>query len=83
MYDLHRAWPILWFNLHICAHYCHEYPCLPLLLLLLSSLQESIEVLRARLGGKLESAVLNCCAFTTSAAAQQLVESCLVKRGHR
>jgi hypothetical protein len=40
-------------------------------------------VLRASLGGKLEYAVLNCCAFTSSAAAQQLLESCLVKRGHR
>jgi len=27
--------------------------------------------------------MLNCCAFTSSAAAQQLLESNLVKRGHR
>lgn len=46
-------------------------------------MQERIEALRGQLGGKLESAVLNCCAFTSSATAQQLLESNLVKRGHR
>lgn len=46
-------------------------------------LQERVEALRAQLGGRLESAVLNCCAFTSSVAAQQLLESALVKRGHR
>lgn len=46
-------------------------------------LQERIEAIRSQLGGKLESAVLNCCAFTSSATAQQLLEASLVKRGHR
>lgn len=47
------------------------------------AMQERIEALRGQLSGRLESAVLNCCAFTSSAAAQQLLESNLVKRGHR
>lgn len=46
-------------------------------------LQERVEALRGQLDGQLESAVLNCCAFTSSVAAQQLLESAMVKRVHR
>lgn len=62
----------------------HALPanCLPPMLYFVP-VQERIDTLRAELGGNLESAVLNCCAFTRSAAAQQLLESNLVKRGHR
>ncbi|WIA37814.1 hypothetical protein OEZ86_014676 [Tetradesmus obliquus] len=42
-----------------------------------------VDALHTVRGGRLDYAVLNCCAQTSSAAAQELLESNLVKRGSR
>lgn len=46
-------------------------------------LQARVDALHTVRGGRLDYAVLNCCAQTSSAAAQELLESNLVKRGSR
>jgi hypothetical protein len=55
--------------------------CACLLLHLLSKAR--VDALQSARGGRLDYAVLNCAAQTSSAAAQELLESNLVKRGSR
>jgi hypothetical protein len=50
---------------------------------MLHLLQARVDALQAARGGSVDYAVLNCSAQTSSAAAQQLLESNLVKRGSR